>query len=811
MAKHANRRVKAGLSIILVALFAGASLAPLATASHRHLYGDPVYYQTGQAGTGVNDEGQAVTTEPDFKTTEYWTPGTAVENCIADLDPDMNLDGNAPYVGGCDPGVTAADILADDNTLFLDAQIMHQTAVVVWANHQFYWHLTGQQSDVIFPGPNGFMGWFGHWNDKNQDGRIDDVCKWETDPARVATDEFIWRGQSSGENGGTWQSPAAPFKFVMYTWIDPGTYRNVQQQPVASMVPFNFNRTQPAPDDQPLDRTSSDGAKVDCPNNQGWFQATGFPIMMEGSGLIHDLTQVTAVNPERLTPGDPRVVDMTNAPFVDVDKYTALNPLLNDLLLQLNDAARTVCIPTQSTNPCGPSTVGNATTAAVTTANDTANAGIAFANATLIATCASLETETGKDVCDPESTACEAAEGAGVEACAEGDPSDPVCALVRDQSGVDACAIDPVAVANAARNGAYSDIYGAAGSRLTRIQVPPQPHEPNTPFDVYSCADAEVASTCNATYGGTSYAAGGTDGFPVCLTDSTDQPRGTCNSYAGYQSGWHAWVDSVPQNYFPQSMKPYGAPAGIVGGGFAFPGITPGVYTTSAGHGKYSDVSFAVGYNYHWAANVGQWHDKNLDTWVRAGYFSDTNPNGNGGPSSSAPYGTGTAVILAGSVDPTSEGGDFYFQQGGNNYTAWSSPNNLMGEWIALCGLQNRVLETGIKLVPMTNGVMDPEAGSWGKGVIVRWEHLEPGKPSGSSNPGHTYFDLYTQGEIVLNDSCLATTARDAVAFLGANYDGIEFAVVSYARINVDTDPLSSEDVWVPEIVIDVDIHTVTR
>ncbi|MBI4394316.1 MAG: hypothetical protein HY556_11075 [Euryarchaeota archaeon] len=782
---------------------------PTGIASHRATYDD-----SGTVpGSGIRDEGLRMTYEPDFASTEIYTPGSPITNCIADLDPDMDYTA-VTYGGTCDEAATADDLKANSGELFFDSMIFAQPAspgASEWFAYNHYRRtILGANDNVILPGKNGMFAWFGHWDDKNQDGKIDDICKF----LAGATDEFIWRGQSTGENGGQWNAQSAPFKFIMRGWGDPGEFQSetatfpqifdniaTDDYGIGEAIGFDIadgdgnlgvNRTQKNnPEVIYSDRTSEDAAASGCPSNTGYMSDNGNPFYAWENSLVWTTTIVTTVNPALLPIGDPRQYDISQALFTDVDKYASLNPTLEELYLSLNDQARSAEFG-----------AGNATVAAIVMAGAVIDGVIEQANQTLIATCADLETQSGKDVCDPEGTACDEAAGAGADVCNAADPVGLVCAEVADQSGEDLCAFNPVTFVNSVRANAYGQYYAAAGSKLTRTQQPPMPHEPNTPFDEYSCG-TELTSSCNATYGGTSYAAGG------CATDTPDQPRGSCNSYAGYQSGWHAWIDSIPQQYFPTNHRPFVIPPQVglsTGGGATFtPGNTPGVYTNSAGHGKYSDVAFAAGHNYHWTAAVGQWFDQNLDNWVHAGAFSAAQD-------AAYPYGNGTFVIGVGSTGFNDQGGT-YRVQGGNNYTAWTAANPGFGEWLNACNLAGRVLDSRVKLVPMVNGELDA-TGSWGKGVIVRWNHMEPGKPTNGDNPGRTTFDLFTTGEIVLNESCAATTGTDAVAFLGANYDGIDFAVVTEVTMRVDTNPLSTDPDeagrYVTETVVDVDVHTVT-
>ncbi|MBI4394315.1 MAG: hypothetical protein HY556_11070 [Euryarchaeota archaeon] len=756
---------------IAIAVFMVVSAAPLSSASHRALYDDQIGTTIGQNPTGVmvRDEGLRVTLEPDFKSTEYWSPGAPVENCIADLDevwPAVDLDPAGTFAGQCDPAAVAGDL--GNNELFFDAMIFLQPAspgASEWANYNYHMKNLGLTSqDVLLPGRHGIFAWFGHWDDKNGDYKIDDVCKFVGSPANAA-DEFVWRGQSTLEDGGTWAAPTPPFKFVSYAWLDPGNY-GIGDGATGQL--FGFNRTALGPDQRLDDRTSEDNGASGCPSNTAWITNSGNPFWNYGGGLVFSVTMVAAMNPPVL-PGDPRGWDMQAAKFTDVDKYSSVSPTLEDLFLGLNDAENSA-----------ESDAGNATQPHVTFVQNTVNE-------TQIVACATI---TGDEAaCRQSST------GAIVDFVNE--QAALVCDAAAGQ-GVPVCDAEP----NSLQGTIWSPVYGTAGSKATRTQVPPFPHEPNTPFDSYSCADADVSATCNATFGGTAYTAG-----PACLSDSTDHPRGSCNGYVGYQSGWHAWIDSTPLIYFPQAMRPFLLPpqVGLAVGGGVTASIFPALYSNDAGHGKYNDVVFGTGYNYHWASVIGQWKDGNLDTWVRRANF---------GPQSiEEPYGNGTVLVAVG-VDPGNSGtgtSNFYRQGGGNYYNnTWNPDTNVDGEWINLCSVQGRVLDVSIKLVPFVNGALDP-SGSWGKGVIVRWNHLEPGKPTVGDNPGRTTFDLVTSGEIVLNESCGSTLFTDSIAFLGGNYDGVEFAVVTTAVIRVDTDPFSSEDALVEEVVTDVDVHSVAR
>ncbi|MBI4394314.1 MAG: hypothetical protein HY556_11065 [Euryarchaeota archaeon] len=788
-------QLKAKAAALVLMMFSSAfiAMATPALASHRVLYDDVAGQQIGMTGpVNVRDDGLRYTSEPDFETTERWTLGTAVANCIADLDPDTDLNSSKAYGGFCDETAVASDL--GKGELFFDVSVHAQDAgpaANAYVGYNYYYrNVIGQSDNVILPGKNGIFAWFGHWDDLNGDYRLDDVCRWETDPSRTATDEFVWRGQSSGENGGTWDVPAPPYKFVMYAWMDPGSYAPFDP-PLenAPTIPPLGPTTSTTYDQRLDDRTGEDDMATGCPSNTGWMSERGFYFYNYQTSLLWTLEMATAVNPGGSSGTlNPSASGLLTAPFVDVDVYRSLSPQVEDLSYGLLGAP-------------------DAVLDAIFAARDDSCAGFAGASGRdycrdpVGSACEESENATGLFACsievDPVSPVCDAGNDTGYEWCKDAideacrfvadnsedvcnvDAIGPVCFVVAGTAGYDACD-DPLLPTRGPVNS-----FDESQSVASRFVLPAHAHEPNTPFDRYSCASVNVPASCNATYGGTSYSAGGTDGFPVCASDAPNQPRGSCNSYVGYGEGWHAWIDANPVEHYPAFMRPHALPPAVglfVGGGFTVEDHLFGSYP-AGGHGKYNDVSYVVGTEYQWGAYVGQWSDSNEDGWIGASARPD------------APYGNAT-------LDPALEGDGYRFEP--NNYAS--------GEWKALCALQGRVLDVTFKLRPLN------EADSWGAGVIVRWEYLEPGKPTQGDNPGRTYFDLYASGEIVLNSGCPflgneRAVTTDKVVFLGGNAAGLDFEVITNARILVDTMPSSSDpDMpgrFVEETVTDVDVYSV--
>ncbi|MBI4394306.1 MAG: hypothetical protein HY556_11025 [Euryarchaeota archaeon] len=314
-----------------------------------------------------------------------------------------------------------------------------------------------------------------------------------------------------------------------------------------------------------------------------------------------------------------------------------------------------------------------------------------------------------------------------------------------------------------------NDEVAAANGKL----FAPNEHEPNTPFDRYSCGTASALS-CNATYNGSAFAG-------TCATDSVAQPRGSCNSYGGYQSDWHLWVDSTEF----ASMCTCGTfAAGIYGPNFI------GQNVPSSHSGRYSDKTFTPGSLYDFTGNVGQWLDKNADTWI--GRLADNTQRSSAQPYRTTIYDVATGQSVAGvNEDP-------------NNYGD-NDPVQLPSEFRGLCTGTNDPKLT-LRLVSSAPG------GSWGAGV-VRFNDFE--RVGFAFVNGRQTVEKIDSGPIDLPVECISGTAttsgnwvgRDYIAFLQGS---VSFEVtVTFSATDITVKNAAGNDVT--ESVVDVDVYSMVQ
>jgi hypothetical protein len=283
-------------------------------------------------------------------------------------------------------------------------------------------------------------------------------------------------------------------------------------------------------------------------------------------------------------------------------------------------------------------------------------------------------------------------------------------------------------------------------------------HEPNDPRDRYGCSD--VSLSCNATYGGDAFSG-------TCATDSRPEPRGSCNDYSGYSSDWHAWLDG--QAYSS------GCICGTFIGGVYGPAKV-GANVPSSAPSRHSDRTFTPGQLYDFYGHVGQWFDKDADTWI--GHVAD----------STEPYSKDFAAAGK-NEDP-------------NQYSD-NDASILTSEFRGNCVTTQMPGLPKVTLEPLTSD------GSWPGGVL-RFNNFE--RVGLAALSGRQTVELYLTGPIEIPLECVTgeetTTgqllARDYVSFPGG---GINYGVMVTTTVGLSVQASDSE--IRTEVVRDVDVYSV--
>ncbi|MBI4392499.1 MAG: hypothetical protein HY556_01695 [Euryarchaeota archaeon] len=641
---------------IIIAQAAGPALA-----SHRYTY--------------LADAEQGHTFEPDHEvTSRIVTPaGDPVEDATIDADGDAEGD----------LGATGTDVGGGNRLLDSVVQYMTTQGGSYVAVNGYSRSIIGGSSSFLLPGSSGLMAWYGEFNDVDGDSRIDDLCEEDPRHGNGAADEFLWRGGASGEAG----------RFNLVAWIVPGNHSDeLGDRPDVYLIPDivvpdgteagtkvqGFDGAYNMHPDFKLDDRSAGASNggshpewpTGCPGNTGWVGGTGFGSNHADDALVRETAVVVAVFEEGAgrEPLIEQGYDVSQATFVDVDRYSSLHPSVDSLYTGFAAVGRD----------------------AIRQADE---------NATREAT--------------------------------------PALKDVRDS-------VPPL----------ENDDTAEANARF----FPLAEHEPNDPADRYGCFDP--STPCNATFGGDPF--NGT-----CATDSLSEPRGSCNDYSGYASDWHAWLDV--QAYSS------GCICGTFIGGVYGPAKI-GANLPSGETGRHSERTFTPGQLYDFYGHVGQWSDKNGDTWI--GRVPDV-------------------------LEPYSKGfADAGKNEDPNQYTD-NDPSSPESEFRGNCVRTQLPGLPKVTLVPLTAD------GSWPGGVL-RFNNFE--RVGLAALSGRQTVELYLTGPIEIPLECVTgeetTTgqllARDYVSFLGA---GIQYGVT--VTTTVESYVTHSNGDTSVEIVRDVDVYGV--
>lgn len=821
-------------------LLAGSSFVPVVEAAHRAGYDDLIADEAGLSAedieivpngeeecVGEDDpetprkedvciddrarlrfEGLRQTFEPDHESTDAFTPGTPIENCVVDIDGVGAEDLSDDNPDGCDESPLDVQYAGEGGT-FLDnaayAQCAPAGCVYNAPTNSMYRAITGDSSQFLV-GQTNFMAWFGLWDDKNDDGRIDDVCKYRTDAPSRAADEFVWRGISSGENGGSWSAPEY-HKLTMLAWVSPFNFSGDFTVSVAEtkLPDFGERSDWRGPDFVMTDRTSEDAGVNGCPSNTMWTSGQGGGYLASDS-ILHETVMLTAVNPPVST--DEGGYSPADAAYRDVDRYSGLSPTISGWYMGFSDTAY--------------GETGNASRSSKEILSCYSEATFEDPNYCAIVTACEIGA-SGNAICPP--AACNAEVMANASCIEEhycdvaGGPG--TCPPPLPCDGPPVGAPCPTSVA------------GVAWEDSVRFATPVMPHEPNTPFDSYP----------GAAYGGTSFAAG-----TGCGTDTARDPAGSCNDYllteyvdhdgdsstppvgldTGYGGGWHAWTDNWPylvtevfRKYLPLATvsgfpQGSGLPACNVlwtcfGNPYAQPPGEHGDYNDLVlGPGEYmfaqrspaGDVAFGGLSNHE--GTTGLWYDANMDTWIGNVSLVASNARGDGPLGSIEPSGNNAVGALTPVNPQTAPYGGGQITDP-NDYRTTQDPAD-GGEW-RICAVEQYVqgvLVPGNFMFGWTS--LEPLTidGSWGGAVILSRNFTDPWRDVGTGTPTGG-LSVVTAGPISFSQGC--ERPRDTVTFMAGDFAPISVKATTTMVFTVD-DPTTPQIETTMETVVDVDIFT---
>ncbi len=214
--------------------------------------------------------------------------------------PGTDLDGVANRVTfpGREPG---------DGGRFLDARVGQRFSQVHLYSGMMAAEITGRPN-ILLPGPVASAAWYGEWNDLNGDGDIDDIH----DDVGSGSDEFVWRGRSSGHD------------VAMPHYVHP--YLNTSIVTPASG--FNGMRVYGLGDDARFystrftDLTDTDEQHWIDEGRSSWAITPG----MVDASLLTEIQFVVAADAIQAR-GTPLGYDLNDpAAVIDVDRYETLSP-----------------------------------------------------------------------------------------------------------------------------------------------------------------------------------------------------------------------------------------------------------------------------------------------------------------------------------------------------------------------------------------------------------------------------------------------------------------------------------------------------
>ncbi len=222
--------------------------------------------------------------------------------------PGSALDGRANRVvpAGREPG---------DGSLFLDMRLgnyggtsstdLFAPGPVVYPG--FAGEAAIGRSDLLLPGGHHYSAWYGHWQDGNLNGAIDDVHD-DACGGPCPADEFIWRGIGSGATAVGIQTYTVPqYKSSAGTGISFSAWGN-ESRPIPNPL---------------IDRTSRQNGE------QGWV-GTWVRTTYDAPLLYH--LQTLAIAGAQPVVGGEFTYDLNDpAALIDVDRYEAVSPELESL------------------------------------------------------------------------------------------------------------------------------------------------------------------------------------------------------------------------------------------------------------------------------------------------------------------------------------------------------------------------------------------------------------------------------------------------------------------------------------------------
>ncbi len=222
-------------------------------------------------------------------------------------DGEVMQSGGATFVGRANR-VTYPGSIPGDGSLFLDARLGNLVGADAARLFDLYpgafaGDVVGNDN-VLLPGITSASAWYGHWNDLNANGAIDDVH----DAVEEAADEFVWRGKGDGV------TTAMTFFVTPYDGV----------------LGYKLGDPTNASEVQMVDGTARDNAV------QEWVGRTS-PVNRDGGFLA--TFQVFTVAGARAAIGGKIEFDLDDpAALYDVDTYTAVN---NEVEALWTTAART--------------------------------------------------------------------------------------------------------------------------------------------------------------------------------------------------------------------------------------------------------------------------------------------------------------------------------------------------------------------------------------------------------------------------------------------------------------------------------------
>ncbi len=277
------------IAVSVCAIFLAVAFAPLATATHMHIY--HVGEQHDMLGTWSED---------------------------GDVVP-----GDAPA------GLAGIGERVRETPLSVAGQGGRVFNAITVVQPQIYFNLNHYAgTDFLWPGATGFMAWYGNWNDLNGDGVISDAAPDANGnpPSAEANDEFLWRGAEDG-NGG----------LSMVGYIHPSDIEGtgiLAGRPFLTGDPLEesfgaFATPSAAPDFAYADRT----APAEAGGQPFYVAGPGWSTQTTDESFLVTTTVLSVVDAQKAAGSEVGFDLADSASYRDVDVYESLDPTVESLYL----------------------------------------------------------------------------------------------------------------------------------------------------------------------------------------------------------------------------------------------------------------------------------------------------------------------------------------------------------------------------------------------------------------------------------------------------------------------------------------------